>query len=154
MSRNKVILLIVGLVALYLLLPKTGVGGIIKANMIAIAPYVLLFIIIWLLVTINMLKRAMKKLNEEINDANALSVSKMMNITFDVKRFMGEGNLIDLYNRANIATNVSFHTKELLYNSMRRKRIKVPVPSSGKKDASASIKGKANPNKKKKRKNR
>jgi len=154
MSRNKTILLIVALVALYVLLPTSGVAGIIKANMQALAPYVLLFIIVYLLVTINMLKRALTKLNNKINDANTINVSKLMNITFDIKRFMGEGNMIELYNRVNFAKNVSVHAKTLFYKSMKKKRMSVPVPATNKSETGSNfnnaLRGKPNPNKKRK----
>ena len=132
MSRNKVILLLVTVIALFFLLPNSGIGGTIKANMINIAPYVLLFIIVWLLVTINMLKSTMTKLNRDICEEHALQMAKRMNITFDVKRFMGADNLIDLYNRVNRSRQVSSHTKSLLYDAMKRKKLHVPLPGMGK----------------------
>lgn len=154
MSRNKVILILVLLVALYLLLPNSGVPGTIKANMIAIAPYVLLFIIVWLLVTINLFKRALTKLNENICEENAINAAKLMNITFDVKRFIGAENLVNLYNRVNISTHITLGTKQLLYDSMKRKRLDVPLPATGKASVSRTAKGTANPNKKKKKKHK
>lgn len=152
MSRNKAILIIAALIITYLLLPATGTGGVIKANMLALAPYALLFIIIYLAITINVLKKSLYKLNDEVNEQNTINVAKMMNVTFDVKRFMGTDNLIQLYSQVNLATNVPMDAKELLYNAMRRKRVDIPVPTEGKREIkSAGYKGRPNPNKKKKR---
>ncbi|MDO4546182.1 MAG: hypothetical protein Q4C25_08490 [Bacillota bacterium] len=128
MSRNKVILLIILLVGLYLLLPNEGIYHTIKANVIAILPYIMLAIIIYLVITINVLKRAWKKLDANINDDNIISFAKIMNISFDVKRMLGPTNLIDLYRKVNFSPNASMKAKELLYKAMRKKRLDVPPP--------------------------
>lgn len=132
MSRNKFILMMGLLVILYFVLPDNGVGLIIKANMIAVAPYIMLFIIIYLVITINMLKRSLKKLSAKMNDENVIGAAKMMNITFDVKRMMGAENLQLLYNQVNFSSDLSLYAKTLFYNALRKKRLDVPPPSEGK----------------------
>ena len=134
MSRNKTVLLIAALVILYVVLPEHGTGGLIKAYMITVAPYILLFVILYLIITINILKRGLNCLQSDICTDNALAVARMLRITFDVKRIMGAGNLIELYKRVNFSTSVSMEAKESLYNAMKRKRLDVPPPSQGKAD--------------------
>lgn len=128
MSRNKAILLIVLLVVLYLLLPNEGIYHVIKINVIAILPYLMLGIIIYLVITINVLKRAWKKVDANVNDENVINFAKIMNISFDVKRMLGSANLIDLYRKVNFSPNASMKAKELLYKAMRKKRLDVPPP--------------------------
>lgn len=149
MSRNKVVLLIAALAILYLTLPSTGTGGLVKYYMVTIIPYILIFLIVWLLVTINLLKKAMIRLSGDITDRNTLAVAKLLRMTFDVKRFMGEGNLVDLYKRVNFSKYVSMENKTLFYEALKRKRVEVPPPSTGK-GASNPSTGKSK-NKKKKR---
>ena len=50
MSRNKFVLGLAAIIIFYLLLPDSGFLGLIKAYMLAILPYALIFIIIWLLI--------------------------------------------------------------------------------------------------------
>lgn len=131
MSRNKLILLIFLLAIVYIVLPNDGMYGIVKANFRAILPYLMIGIIIYLVITINILKRAWKKLDANINDDNVISFAKIMNITFDVKRMLGPSNLIDLYGKVNFSTRASMKAKQLLYEAMRRKRLDVPPPGKG-----------------------
>ncbi|NLD18759.1 MAG: hypothetical protein GX663_00720 [Clostridiales bacterium] len=131
MSRNKVILVIALLVALYFMLPNDGIFHVIKVNAKAILPYILLGIIIYLVITINVLKKAWKKLDANINDENTVSFAKIMNISFDVKRMLGSNNLLDLYQKVNFSTRVSMKSKRLLFEAMRRKRLDVPTPGKG-----------------------
>lgn len=109
--------------------PNSGVFHAIKVNLVALLPYIMMFIIIYLIITINVLKSALKKLNNDISDETIIKASKIMNISFDVKRMMGVENLQALYNNINFAKNVSLHAKTLFYNSLRRKKIEVPLPS-------------------------
>lgn len=78
-----------------------------------------------------MVKRAWKKVDQDINDENVINFAKMLNITFDVKRMLGANNLIDLYNKINFSSNASMHAKQLLYEAVRRKRLDVPLPGKG-----------------------
>lgn len=131
MSRNKFILILCVLVMAYVLTPATGTWYIVKHNILLGLPYVMIFVIIYLVITINVLKRRWRKLDSELNDENVINFTKMMNITFDVKRMLGPTNMIDLYNKVNFSGRVSMHAKQLLYEAMRRKRLDVPVPGSG-----------------------
>lgn len=155
MSRNKGVLTFVALAILYIILPEQGTGGLIKAYMLAIIPYLLLMIIIWLFVTINLLRKAISRLSATITDRNTLAVAKLLRMTFDVKRFIGEQNLIALYKRVNFSKSPSVSSKTALYDAMKRKRIDIPPPSSGKAavaDAPVSIGPSKNKKKKKHRK--
>lgn len=131
MSRNKVILILCILAMAYVLTPTTGNWYIIKHNVLMALPYVMILVIIYLIITINVLKRYWKKLDANLTDENVINFAKMMNITFDVKRMLKPSNLIDLYNKANFSTQISLHAKELLYEAMRRKRLDVPLPGEG-----------------------
>lgn len=131
MSRNKVILIIALLAMAYVLTPATGTWYIVKHNVLLALPYVLLLVIVYLVITINVLKRRWRKLDADLTDENVIEFARMMNITFDVKRMLGPSNLIDLYNKVNFSTRVSLHAKQLLYEAMRRKRLDVPVPGEG-----------------------
>ena len=132
MSRNKFILLFGAFILLYFALPSDGIGSVIKANMIAVAPYIMVFVIIYLVITIYMLNRSLKKMDAELGDETVINTAKIMNVTFDVKRMMGPANLQALYNRVNVSCEVSLHAKRLFYESLRRKRLDVPPPSAGK----------------------
>lgn len=131
MSRNKLILFIIILVMIYLILPDSGIYDSIKANMLAVLPFIMIGVIIYLVITINVLKRAWKKLDAVPNDENTINFAKIMNITFDVKRMLGPANLMDLYRKVNFSSGVSLHAKDLLYQAMRRKRLDVPPPGKG-----------------------
>lgn len=131
MSRNKFVLLIILLCAAYFMLPDEGIYGTIKVNFRAILPYVMIGIIIYLIISINVLKRAWRKLDADINDENVTNFAKMLNISFDVKRMLGPGNLMDLYAKVNNSTHASIRAKELLYEALRRKRLDVPPPGKG-----------------------
>lgn len=132
MSRNKFILLFGTIVLLYFVLPNEGVGLLVKANMMAAAPYIMAFVIIYLVITINVLKRSLKKLDAQLSDETVINAAKILNITFDVKRMMGPENLQAMYNRVNFSRSVSLHAKTVLYDALRKKRLDVPPPSAGK----------------------
>ena len=78
MSRNKLILFIIILVMIYLILPDSGIYGSIKANMLAVLPFIMIGVIIYLVITINVLKRAWKKLDAVPNDENTINFAKSM----------------------------------------------------------------------------
>lgn len=128
MSRNKFILLIIFLAVLYFLLPDDGIYHKIKVNTVAVLPYIMICVIIYLFITIAVLKKAWRRLDGQTNDQNASDFAKIMNITFDVVRILGGENLIALYNKVNFSSSVSLHSKQLLYDAMRRKRLDVALP--------------------------
>lgn len=128
MSRNKFILLIIFFAGLYFLLPDDGIYHRIKINAVAVLPYIMIGIIIYLFITMAFLKKAWRKLDEQTNDQNAADFAKIMNITFDVVRILGGANLTALYNKVNFSPSVSLHSKQLLYDAMRRKRLDVALP--------------------------
>ncbi len=131
MSRNKFILLVAAIAVAFVATPNTGTFQIIKMNFINLLPFILAAIIVYLIITITMVKRAWKKVDQDINDENVINFAKMLNITFDVKRMLGANNLIDLYNKINFSSNASMHAKQLLYEAVRRKRLDVPLPGKG-----------------------
>lgn len=131
MSRNKFILLVIIIAIVYVATPSTGTWQIIKLNFINLLPFIMAGIIIYLIITITCLKSAWKKLDSNVSDETTIKFAKIMNITFDVKRMLGSGNLIDLYNKVNLSPNASMNAKQLLYEAMRRKRLDVPLPGKG-----------------------
>ena len=62
--------------------------------MLAVLPFLMMGVIIYLVITINVLKRAWKKLDAAPSDETTINFAKIMNITFDVKRMLGPANLI------------------------------------------------------------
>ncbi len=131
MSRNKFILLFAILVIIYLIMPSEGIYGSIKANVVLALPFLMMGVIIYLFITLIALKRAWKKLDNNVIDDNVIAFAKIMNISFDVKRMMGVNNLLDLYTKVNFSRHASMKAKELLYQAMRRKRLDVPPPGQG-----------------------
>lgn len=130
MSRNKFILLVIIFIGLYYFLPDEGGYHVFKVNAVAVLPYILLFLIIYLFITITLLKRAWKRLDSAPTDDNVIRFSKLMNISFDVVRMLGGPNLIELYNKVNFSASVSKNSKRLLYEAMRRKRLDVSPPKA------------------------
>lgn len=131
MSRNKFILLVILVAITYFATPNTGTWHVIKLNFINLLPFLMAGVIIYLIITINCLKRAWKKLDSNVCDETTINFAKIMNVTFDVKRMLGSGNLMDLYNKVNLSPNASLNAKQLLYEAMRRKRLDVPLPGKG-----------------------
>ena len=131
MSRNKFILLFAILVIIYLVMPSEGIYGSIKANVILALPF---------LTTVIVMRRAWRKLDNNVIDDNVIAFAKIMNISFDVKRMMGVNNLLDLYTKVNFSRHASMKAKELLYQAMRRKRLDVPPPGQGVFDGNVPVK--------------
>ena len=151
MSRNKILLFMIILVIVYMVMPDSGIYGAVKANIAAALPFTMMGVIIYVVITISDLKRAWKKLDAVPNDENTVNFAKIMNISFDVKRMLGPGNLSDLYRKISFSPDVSLKAKELLYQAMRRKRLDVPPPGQGA-DVDRVIRNLKKPNKRKKKK--
>lgn len=128
MSRNKALLLILLIAAIFFLLPDTPEGRYAKELMIRLASYLLVVILVYLIITINVLKRAFRRVFDEANDENTLRAAKMLRITFDVKRCFGAGTLKAVYAHANESRNVGLPAKTALYEAIRRKRVEIPLP--------------------------
>ena len=64
-------------------------------------------VIIYLFITVIVMKRAWKKLDNNVIDDNVIAFAKIMNISFDVKRMMGVNNLLDLYTKATFSRHAS-----------------------------------------------
>ena len=130
MSRNKFILLFAILVIIYLVMPSEGIYGSIKANVILALPFLMIGVIIYLFTTVIVMRRAWRKLDNNVIDDNVIAFAKIMNISFDVKRMMGVNNLLDLYTKVNFSRHAS----------MRRKRLDVPPPGQGVFDGNVPVK--------------
>ena len=150
MSRNKILLFMIILVIVYMVMPDSGIYGAVKANIAAALPFTMMGVIIYVVITISALKRAWKKLDAVPNDENTVNFAKIMNISFDVKRMLGPGNLSDLYRKISFSPDVSLKAKELLYQAMRRKRLDVPPPGQGA-DVDRVIRNLKKPNKRKRK---
>lgn len=133
MSRNKAILLIGIAAIVFVLIPKTPEGLYAKEMMVRITTYLLIFMLIYLIITVNLLKRSFKRLFADANDENAARATKLLNITFDVKRTFGVGTLKALFTHVNASKNVSMAAKEDLYDAIRRKKVDIPPPAMAKK---------------------
>ena len=64
MSRNKFILLVAAIAVAFVATPNTGTFQIIKMNFINLLPFILAAIIVYLIITITMVKRAWKKVDQ------------------------------------------------------------------------------------------
>ena len=114
MSRNTFILLFAILVIIYLVMPSEGIYGSIKANVILALPFLMIGVIIYLFTTVIVMRRAWRKLDNNVIDDNVIAFAKIMNISFDVKRMMGVNNLLDLYTKVNFSRHASMKAKERL----------------------------------------
>lgn len=132
MSRNKTILLLIILGTTFVLIPGTPQGLYIKELMIQLTTYVLVFMLVYLAITINLLKRSFKRLFENPDDENTLRAAKLLRVSFDIKRSFGVGTLKSLFNHVNASKNVSMEAKEELYNAIKRKRVDIPPPAMAK----------------------
>lgn len=128
MSRNKTILLILIIAIIFLMIPGTPQGLYAKEIMIRLTSYFLVLLVIYLAITINLLKKSFKRLFAEANDENVIRAAKLLRITFDVKRAFGVGTLIALFNHVNASSNVTMEAKEELYQAIKRKRVDIPPP--------------------------
>lgn len=129
MSRNKIILLVGALILIYISLPSEGIYLKIKMIMLTVAPYIMIGIIIYLIITIQILKKSLYKLSQNVSDENIYSVVKLLKISFDVKRMVGTVNLINMYNLSNKNKNVSYEAKNAFYEALRKKHIEIAPPS-------------------------
>ena len=133
MSRNRAIVLILCIAVILWALPKTGIAGSIRANILALLPYLAIVLIVYLFATINIVRKALYRLNDNVTTENTLILAKRMGITFDVKRMLGPENLTNVYQKVNISRKVSIDAKQALYDAMKRKKLDIPLPSEGKK---------------------
>ncbi len=133
MSRNKFILAIIIGVIIFLLIPGTAQGLYVKEMMVRLTTYLLILFVIYLVITINLLKRSFKRLFAEANDENTFRTAKLLRFTFEVKRAFGVGTLKALFNHVNLSKNVSMEAKEELYEAIKRKKVETPPPAGGKK---------------------
>lgn len=131
MSRNKFILLFAILVIIYLVMPSEGIYGSIKANVILALPFLMIGVIIYLFTTVIVMRRAWRKLDNNVIDDNVIAFAKIMNISFDVKRMMGVNNLLDLYTKVNFSRHASMKAKELLYQAMRQQETGCTASGTG-----------------------
>ncbi|WP_027398799.1 hypothetical protein [Anaerovorax odorimutans] len=132
MSRNKSVLLILIAVIVYLLLPNTPTGIYGKTIILRIAAFTLFFMLIYSVITLNILKKALNRLIENITDENVSSAVNLLRITFDVKRMFGSETLKSIYNQVNHSKNITSKSKQDMYEAIRRKKIDIPLPAKGK----------------------
>lgn len=132
MSRNKAVLLGIIAIIVYFAIPDTPAGINAKAIMIRLLSYFMIFIIVYLVITLNMLKKAMMKLAADVTDEHVTMVVKRLRMTFDVKRMFGAETFKSLYNQVNRSKKVSTKSKQDMYEALKRKRIDVPLPTKGK----------------------
>ncbi len=133
MSRNKLILLIaLGALALYMM-PDNATGDYVKELTKRILAYVLLFMIIWLSISLRFLKKSIRNCMSNPTTKTAKEALKWLKLSFDVKRTMGDENMKNFYQTVNDSKHVEMEIKNQLYNVLVRKSIKVPLPMKGRK---------------------
>lgn len=94
----------------------------------AIIPYILVFLSLWLLLSINMLKTAIKNLHTVPTDKRAETFAMLLRKTFAVETFVKKQDLTETYSHVIGLPQVSYDTKIKLYESFERKSIYVPYP--------------------------
>ena len=100
----------------------------------AILPYLFVFLSVWLLLSVNMLRKAMNNLAAFPTDKRAEIFASMLSRTFGAEVFIKREELTAAYEMAIHLPQVSYETKKQLYDAFDRKQIFVPYPSfSGKK---------------------
>lgn len=132
MSRNKAVLLILITFIVYWLLPNTSAGIQGKVLILQIAALALFFMLIYAIITLNLLKKALKKLSENVSDENVAAVVKLLRMSYDVKRMFGVETLKALYIQVNRSKNLRTESKEMMYDALKRKKIEIPPPTKGK----------------------
>lgn len=100
----------------------------------AILPYLFVFLSVWLLLSVNMLRKAMNNLADFPTDKRAEIFAAVLHRTFAVEVFIKKEELTAAYEMAIHLPQVSYETKKKLYDAFDRKQIVVPYPyCSGKK---------------------
>lgn len=129
--QNTVLLIILTIsIILIVCMKKMGL----YLGLAAILPYLFVFLSVWLLLSVNMLKKSMKNLSEFPTDKRAEIFTAMLGKTFAVEIFIRREDLTEAYEKAIHLNQVSYETKKKLYDVFDRKHIFVPYPSySGKK---------------------
>lgn len=132
MSRNKGILFILLFIAMYFLIPSTPDGLFAKTMLIRIFTYLMIVLLVYAIISLNLLKGAMKKLAAEVSDENVAKAVRLLRYTFDAKRMFGVATFQSLYNQVNASKRITTKSKEDFYQAMLRKKVNVPLPSKGK----------------------
>lgn len=132
MSKNKAVLLILTMVIIYFVIPPTPNGFLAKEILIRLVTYLLVVLLVYAIISLNMLKNAMRKLAAEVSDENVAKVVKLLRYTFDAKRMFGVETFKSLYGQVNASKKISTKSKEDLYHAILRKKINVPLPTKGK----------------------
>lgn len=132
MSRNKLILLIAVLALGLYLIPDSATGLYAKDLLKTIGAYVLLFMIVWLAISLRFLKRSLSACMTEPNNENVKKAIKWLRLSFDVKRTIGDENMKNFYGIVNKSKKVNIDFKNQLHDILIRKSIKVPLPMAGK----------------------
>ena len=133
MRRNRIILMVILLIALMLLLPKDGTGYYFRAYAKLILPYIIIGVILYLAIMIRKLRKSFYQAEHETSDEAVFKLAENLNRTFDVKRVFGKDYITASYRTINDSTEISIATKQALYEAIRRKKLDIPLPSAGRK---------------------
>lgn len=96
---------------------------------IAIVPYILVFLSVWLLLSINMLKTAIKNMYIVPTGKRAETFGKLMKKSFCVEIFIKKQELLDVYHHIISLAQISYGAKVKVYEAYESKGIYVPYPS-------------------------
>ena len=131
--HNTIFLVVFAVSVILILLMKKGS---LMMGYFAIIPYLLVFISLWLLLSINMLKTAMKNLHIMPTDKRAETFAMLLRKSFAVETFVKKEDLKETYSHVTGLRQVSYETKVKLYEAFDRKSIYVPYPAqtTGKKN--------------------
>ena len=100
----------------------------IELNIFAIVPYIFTFIFVWLLISLNMLRAAIKNLYDVPTERRIESFGKLLKSTFFTETFIKREALVDVYSHVIELDQISYTAKVKLYDVFERKCIYVPYP--------------------------
>lgn len=99
----------------------------------AILPYIFVFLCVWLLLSVNMLRNSIKNLYAFPTDKRAETFAALLRRVFALELFIKQEQLAELYQYLIHLPQVGYETKKKLYDAFDRKHIFVPYPAqSGK----------------------
>lgn len=125
--HNTIFLLILAVsVVLIVLMQKSAL----ILGYFAIIPYLLVFLCVWLLLSVNMLKTAIKNLYIIPTDKRAETFGSLLKKTFFAEWFVKRQELVDVYRHVIELRQVNYETKVKLYQVYENKSIYVPYPAA------------------------
>lgn len=128
--QNILFLILIILSVVSIVLDKTEN---ISIGLYIIISYAVLFISVWLFLSLNMIHSSIRAIYERPTDKRAEIFTNLIKKTFAVKIFLKKEELVELYKYIISLKHVNYQTKVALYDAFERKYITVPYPALPKK---------------------